>query len=104
MGIAIFTFEGLMAPLHGLVRWWMGLPSAAVQPCPTQAPPRQARAATPRAARPLRVLRVVDPAQGRAGSGRLVISGRLADVCAELDRLAALEAAPVQAALWAPSR
>jgi hypothetical protein len=26
-------------------------------------------------------------------SGRLVISGRMADVCAELDRLAALEAA-----------
>ncbi len=32
--------------------------------------------------RPLRVVR---------SSGRLVISGRMADVCAELDRLAALE-------------
>lgn len=43
--------------------------------------------------RPLRVLRVVDAAQGPASAGRMVISGRLADVCAELDRLAALEAA-----------
>lgn len=42
--------------------------------------------------RPLRVWRVVD-ASTRAGSpGRLVMAGRLADVCAELDRLAALEA------------
>jgi hypothetical protein len=32
--------------------------------------------------RPLRVVR---------SSGRLVISGRMADVCAELDRLAAIE-------------
>ena len=38
----------------------------------------------PRPAR--RPLRVVHSAQGR-----MVISGRLADVCAELDRLAALE-------------
>ncbi len=43
--------------------------------------------------RPLRVLRVVDAAQGPASAGRMVISGRLADVCAELDRLAALEGA-----------
>jgi hypothetical protein len=37
-------------------------------------------------------LRVVHVAEG-AGIGRLRISGRMADVCAELDRLAALEAA-----------
>ncbi|MGE0332498.1 MAG: hypothetical protein AB7P37_17610 [Ramlibacter sp.] len=44
--------------------------------------------------RPLRVVRVMDRDSPRAPSGgRLVISGRLADVCAELDRLAALEAA-----------
>jgi hypothetical protein len=40
----------------------------------------------------LRVLRVVD-SQGRASGGRMVISGRMADVCAELDRLAGKEAA-----------
>jgi hypothetical protein len=44
--------------------------------------------ATVRAA-PVRILRA--PNKGLRGNTRLVISGRLADVCAELDRLAALE-------------
>jgi hypothetical protein len=39
--------------------------------------------------RPLRVVRVLDGRHARAG--RMVISGRMADVCAELDRLAELE-------------
>ena len=43
--------------------------------------------------RPLRVVRVVDAGQSRSSVGRMVISGRMADVCAELDRLAAHEAA-----------
>ncbi len=48
--------------------------------------------ARPRAGTPLRVVHVIDGAGGgRGASGRLVISGRMADVCAELDRLAALE-------------
>jgi hypothetical protein len=42
--------------------------------------------------RPVRVLQVMDIGQSRAQSGRLRISGRMADVCAELDRLAAREA------------
>ena len=42
---------------------------------------------------PLRVLRVVEKGQPRSCTGRLVISGRMADVCAELDRLVAREAA-----------
>jgi hypothetical protein len=41
--------------------------------------------------RPLRVVRVLDGRHARAGAGRMVISGRMADVCAELDRLAELE-------------
>ena len=41
---------------------------------------------------PLRVLRVVEKGQSRSCTGRLVISGRMADVCAELDRLVAHEA------------
>lgn len=45
------------------------------------------------AVRPLRVVRVVDAGQSQSGVGRMVISGRMADVCAELDRLAAREAA-----------
>jgi len=42
--------------------------------------------------RPLRVLQVMDAGLSPAQSGRLRISGRMADVCAELDRLAAREA------------
>jgi len=41
---------------------------------------------------PLRVLRITDSQAQPGNVGRLVISGRMADVCAELDRLAALEA------------
>ena len=47
---------------------------------------------------PLSQRRCVRVVQAR---GRLVISGRMADVCAELDRLAALESA---AQLLAPTR
>ena len=46
------------------------------------------------APRPLRVV--------RSAPGRLVISGRMADVCAELERLAALEDGGPQA--FAPAR
>jgi hypothetical protein len=42
---------------------------------------------------PLRVVRVLESGQPRSSVGRMVISGRMADVCAELDRLAAKEAA-----------
>lgn len=61
--------------------------------------PSAVRAATPaiqpylQARRPLRVVRVVESGQPRTHVGRMVISGRMADVCAELDRLAAREAA-----------
>ena len=46
-----------------------------------------------RAAPPLRVLRVLEAGQHAAHGGRMVISGRMADVCAELDRMVAREAA-----------
>ena len=45
------------------------------------------------AAKPLRVVRVAETGLTRASVGRMVISGRMADVCAELDRLVACEAA-----------
>jgi hypothetical protein len=50
--------------------------------------------ATPRHAHPraLRVLRVSEQGETASCAGRMVISGRMADVCAELDRLVALEA------------
>jgi hypothetical protein len=39
----------------------------------------------------LRVLRIQENGQQADCAGRMVISGRMADVCAELDRLVALE-------------
>lgn len=42
--------------------------------------------------KPLRVIRVLEPNHVAANVGRMVISGRMADVCAELDRLADKEA------------
>lgn len=53
---------------------------------PARALPAQAARTLP--SRPARVVRVTGQ-----GPCRMVISGRMADVCAELDRLAALEAA-----------
>ena len=92
MGIAISGLNGLFAPLQGLARWLAG--AAPVRP-PRQIAPVHAPAlhAAVSQRRPLRVVRVVDASAALAGAGRMVISGRMADVCAELDRLAALEAA-----------
>lgn len=45
--------------------------------------------------RPLRVVRVLDAEAPRNNAGRIVISGCIADVCAELDRLAKAEGALV---------
>ncbi|MBP6008288.1 MAG: hypothetical protein KA740_11360 [Rhodoferax sp.] len=42
--------------------------------------------------RPLRTVRVMENGQPPGQVGRMVMSGRMADVCAELDRLAACEA------------
>lgn len=53
---------------------------------------RSGRALSHTAARPLRVVRLVDRRHGASRhDGRLLISGGIDAVCAELDRLAALE-------------
>lgn len=44
-------------------------------------------------AKPLRVTRLVDQSCGAQYAGRMVMSGRFEDVCAELDRLVAMESA-----------
>lgn len=54
--------------------------------------PRLPTISTPPALPILRVVRVFEAGQAPANVGRMVISGRMADVCAELDRLAAREA------------
>lgn len=78
----------LFAPFHALLEWFAPQPAAVSRP--VRAPAGSAASAM--AAKPLRVVRVFEPAAPRAGAGRMVISGRLADVCAELERLAAQEA------------
>jgi hypothetical protein len=89
----------LWSPLQGLLRWLMPPAHAKSAPIgspllrPAVAAPAVATRRTPVAARPLRVVRVMEAGQPRAQVGRMVISGRMADVCAELDRLAACEAA-----------
>lgn len=73
----------------------------AAQPALSLVSRTAASAALP-ASRPpvLRVTQLVDGHQAGHGPARLRISGRLVDVCAELDRLAAAEAAAlVQAVL-----
>ena len=100
MGIAVLTIADLLSPLQALASRWMAprrrtrsadLRYVAIRPaCAVRSGTEQAPGEA-REARPLRVIRVVDPRSKRSAS-RVVISGRMADVCAELDRLAELEA------------
>jgi hypothetical protein len=79
MSLALFGAYRLLNPLQNTLRGF--LPSQALQSTTTTAKP----------ALPLRVARVMEAQQSRHNAGRMVISGRMADVCAELDRLAELE-------------
>jgi len=101
-------------PLKALWRWLMAAPGqdqltpGGLTTKPAPAAPsmpyaaqdlhhrlRQAAPAPMRRAnvyRPLRMVRVMEAGQNASQVGRMVISGRMADVCAELDRLAAFEA------------
>jgi hypothetical protein len=83
-----FPLAKLFAAVESLVYWFSPRPQPKLR-LPVRAP---AHADQARAAAPLRVVRVVEPSAPRTVAGRMVISGRLADVCAELDRLAAQEA------------
>lgn len=120
MGIAIFSIAGLLSPLQTALTWLTALgertaPEPVRSPDPSSAlrlrsqvrpaPPPPIRCARPGwsrvaplprgAGRPaLRVLRVVEGHHAKASAGRMVISGRMADVCAELDRLARAESLP----------
>lgn len=99
MGITLLTFGGLIAPLQQLAGWLASAtalsPRRIVQPPPVRGDGRRARSTWRPAVRsalpsrrPLRVVRVMDGCHAPASAGRMVISGRMADVCAELDRLA----------------
>lgn len=107
MGITLSGLERLWAPVQALLDW-VTRASAARRGAQTIAPPGP-RPAAPRSypcrsvaparncgasvRRPLRVVRVMEASPPSSGAGRMIISGRMADVCAELERLAALEAA-----------
>lgn len=45
----------------------------------------------PKGSKPLRVTRVLELGMPFSSAGRLLMSGNIADICAELDRLAAQE-------------
>ena len=109
MNIALFLQQKLLLGLH---RFLSGAPTVMTKqplprernhaqsthtPCPATARYNKHAALTTRhpiaKVIPLRVLRVVDSAMPRSSTGRLVISGRMDDVCAELDRLVKREAA-----------
>ncbi len=108
MAIALFAVSALFAPLQAFfappeARRPRSSPGARAPHAASRqaaAPCAAARDVAPqiqvqpqRAQRPLRVLRVLRVVEAHSpGAGRMVISGRMADVCAELDRLAALEA------------
>ena len=100
MGIALLALSGLFKSLSSLQH---AQPVAAKRPSgrlhpvwasrPVTCPPQQRHSphATPQTQR-LRILRIDETGQSAQYAGRMVISGRMADVCAELDRLVALEA------------
>jgi hypothetical protein len=107
MGIALFSFSSVLAQMS---TWVTKTPAKA--PCSHPAL-RIQRRVTPQAwarntvngssnglhlsdkhptPKPLRVVRLSEAGSTTESSGRLRISGRMADVCAELERLAAKEA------------
>lgn len=99
MGIALLALSGLLKCLSSVQR---AQPVAVKRPLGRLHPVWATRASTcppleghsPRATPPaqrLRILRINETGQSAECAGRMVISGRMADVCAELDRLVALE-------------
>ena len=108
MNTALVMKPDFLAPLRHLLAWLLPTPSRQLPNYTTPRPVERRiapnfvvpRADSTRAGginvhqpKPLRVVRVMESGQPRSDVGRMVISGRMADVCAELDRLAACEAA-----------
>jgi hypothetical protein len=110
MGIALFTLAGWLAPLQAIASSparnrtrragsrhlsdrFMARRDAPVAPGANGHQAEKAENAGPKAppSKPLRVVRVAETGFQPGCAGRMVISGRMADVCAELDRLAERE-------------
>lgn len=119
MSTALFATTRLFALTHAFIRrilpahgdWRGTVPLTARPTIARQPPPWPVRPAMPQRSgepergarsgrligncRTLRVVRVLEHGEPPAHCGRMVISGSMADVCAEIDRLAAREAPPV---------
>lgn len=111
MNISHFSAPQVLEPFHGLWRWLSDPPASptelvndainlrysftATPPLASKSHPRQTTSVPAAMAtrKPLRIIRVLEENHLPANVGRMVISGRMADVCAELDRLADREAA-----------
>lgn len=105
MGIALLALSGLFQGFSAFQRLTAGSARPAAQrplrvqrmvrPTGSRHPvmPRPVTSISPPRPEALRVVRVCDSQATPGDVGRLVISGRMADVCAELDRLAEREAA-----------
>ncbi|HVZ46738.1 MAG TPA: hypothetical protein VHA82_23225 [Ramlibacter sp.] len=97
MASALRLFSTLLAPVQAFFDWLMPPQASAAgrtAPAPVAQPVLQPACMRRTARPPLRVVRLVDRGCGRSAAGRMVIAGRMADVCAELERLAALEGQP----------
>lgn len=112
MNFALFDRPRVFAPLQDLMDWLAPMPQAVStdhtpkrpgtsavgfkfhRPVnPIYVPTTQGKPKTlAPAQKPLRIVRILEAGQAPANVGRMVISGRMSDVCAELDRLAAREA------------
>ena len=90
MSLAIWSIFKMMSPFYSLnpVPQTQSQQTAAQ---PFRRSPHLTLAAN-RVAKPLRVARVQDDMNPPDRAGRMVISGRMDEVCAELDRLVQLEA------------
>ena len=94
----------LLAPVHALVAFFVPAQSASASVRQAPSPAVAQRIFAPMPAKchqnsapaktlcRLKVVRQLESGANQSCTGRLVISGRMSDVCAELDRMARIEA------------
>ena len=111
MNFELFDKPGILAPLNDLMNWLAPTSLASTNKStrsnastigikfrrpvnPSSLPPNEVKPTFRTLSHiPLRIVRILEADHAPANVGRMVISGRMSDVCAELDRLAARESA-----------
>jgi hypothetical protein len=88
MSLAVLGLFRLFSPVFKPTRHF--LPPQALR---ATEPAMAAPASAPIAAKRLRITRIIEASGSRHTAGRMFISGSMQEVCAELDRLVALESA-----------